>query len=242
MLYVLTALKCEAAALTGVPGTVIVTGVGDRCRARLDSIALTSDDRILNIGCAAGRHIGSAYLANRIENSLTGRVFYPDMRKGLPLPETRLVTVADEVNEILEDAVFDMEAAIICEWALKTVAPSSVAFIKAVSDDGTTRPSAADVTQLIRRHLTGIKQVAESLAEVRDAQAVKAVPEDLADELRLSQYMRNEFASLRHYAEVSGRKAELEQMLDDMRDEGRIPVKDKRAGKEILDEIFARLR
>jgi hypothetical protein len=54
--------------------------------------------------------------------------------------------------------------------------------------------------------------------------------------------MRNEFASLRQYAEVSGRKAELEQMLDDMRDEGRIPVKDKRAGKEILDEIFARLR
>ena len=242
MLYVLTALKCEAAALTGVPGTVIVTGVGDRCRARLDSIALTSDDRILNIGCAAGRSVGSAYLANRIKNSLTGRVFYPDMRKGLPFPETRLVTVADEVNEILEDAVFDMEAAIICEWALKTVAPSSVAFIKAVSDDGTTRPSAADVTQLIRRHLTGIKQVAESLAEDRDTHAVTAVPEDLADELRLSQYMRNEFASLRQYAEVSGRKAELEQMLDDMRDEGRIPVKDKRAGKEILDEIFARLR
>ena len=242
MLYVLTALKCEAAALTGVPGTVIVTGVGDRCRARLDSIELTSDDRILNIGCAAGRHIGSAYLANRIENSRTGRVFYPDMRKGLPLTETRLVTVADEVNEILEDAVFDMEAAIICEWALKTVAPSSVAFIKAVSDDGTTRPSAADVTQLIRRHLIGIKKVAESLAEVRDAHTVTAVPEDLADELRLSQYMRNEFASLWHYAEVSGRKAELEQMLDDMRGEGRIPVKDKRAGKEILDEIFARLR
>lgn len=242
MLYVLTALKCEAAALTSVPGTVIVTGVGDRCRARLDSIALTSDDRILNIGCAAGRSVGSAYLANRIENSLTGRVFYPDMRKGLPLPETRLVTVADEVNEILEDAVFDMEAAIICEWALKTVAPSSVAFIKAVSDDGTTRPSAADVTQLIRRHLIGIKKVAESLAEDRDDHAVTAVPEDLADELRLSQYMRNEFASLRHYAEVSGRKSELEQMLDNMRGEGRIPVKDKRAGKEILDEIFARLR
>ena len=77
MLYVLTALKCEAAALAGVPGTVVVTGVGDRCRARLDSIALTSDDSILNIGCAAGRHIGSAYLINRIESGLTGRVFYP---------------------------------------------------------------------------------------------------------------------------------------------------------------------
>ena len=163
MLYVLTALKCEAAALAGVPGTVVVTGVGDRCRARLDSIALTSDDSILNIGCAAGRHIGSAYLINRIESGLTGRVFYPDMRKGMPFPETRLVTAAGEVNEVMEDAVFDMEGAIICEWALKTVAPSSVAFIKAVSDDGTTRPSAADVTQLIRQHIDGIKKAAESL-------------------------------------------------------------------------------
>ena len=226
MLYVLTALKCEAAALAGVPGTVVVTGVGDRCRTKLDSIALTSDDSILNIGCAAGRHIGSAYLINRIESGLTGRVFYPDMRKGMPFPETRLVTAAGEVNEVTEDAVFDMEGAIICEWALKKIPPSSVAFIKVVSDDGTTRPSAADVTRLIRQHLAGIKQVAESLAEVRDAHAVTAVPED----------------SLRHYAEVSGRKVELEQMLDDMRADGRIPVKDKRAGKEILDEIFARLR
>ncbi|MBQ4190667.1 MAG: hypothetical protein II641_02390, partial [Clostridiales bacterium] len=103
-------------------------------------------------------------------------------------------------------------------------------------------PSAADVTQLIRQHIGGIKKAAECLAEVRDAHAVTAVPEDLADELRLSQYMRNEFASLRHYADVSGRKVELEQMLDNMRGEGRIPVKDKRAGKEILNEIFARLR
>ena len=98
------------------------------------------------------------------------------------------------------------------------------------------------MTQLIRQHIDGIKKAAESLAEVRDAHAVTAVPEELADELRLSQYMRNEFASLRHYAEVSGRKVELEQMLDDLRADGRIPVKDKRAGKEILDEIFARLR
>ncbi len=242
MLYVLTALKCEAAALAGVPGTVIVTGVGDRCRAKLESVMLTGDDRVLNVGCAAGRIVGPAYLANRIDNIRTGKAFYPDMRTGMPFPEMHLVTVEGEVNEVTDDAVFDMEAAIICEWALKKIPPSSVAFIKAVSDDGTTRPSAADVTQLIRHHLDGIKQVAGMLAEGPGAQEIIPVPSGLADELRLSQYMRNEFASLWHYAVISGRCNELECLLNDMRTEGRIPVKDKRAGKEILDEIFACLR
>ena len=242
MLYVLTALKCEAAALSGIPGTVIVTGVGDRCKDKLERVTLTPGDRVLIAGCAAGRTVGSAYLANRIENSRTGKVFYPDMRTGMPFPETRLVTAADEVNEVTDDAVFDMEGAIICEWAFKKIPPSSVAFIKAVSDDGTTRPSAADVTRLIRQHIDGIKKAAESLAKDEDGHEITAVPEGLADELRLSQYMRNEFASLWHYAEVSGRRNELECLLNDMRADGRIPVKDKRAGKEILDEIFARLR
>lgn len=242
MLYVLTALKCEAAALSGVPGTVVVTGVGARCKDKLDTISLTAGDRVLNVGCAAGRNTGTAYLINRIENKTSGRIFYPDMRSGMPLPETGLVTVSSVVSEVTEEEVFDMEGALICEWALKTLAPSAVAFIKVVSDDGTTRPSAADVTQLIRQHADNIKKIAESLAGDSDGQVNTTVPEGLADELRLSQYMRNEFASLWHYAVISGRSGEIESLLEDMRTAGRIPVKDKRSGKEILDEIFARLR
>ena len=241
MLYVLTALKCEAAALTGLPGHVVVTGVGERCTGALEKITLTPQDRVLNVGCCAGTGIGGAYLANCIENADTGKRFYPDMRSDSGLPEKKLVTSSTVVTGTEDGLLYDMEAARICEWALKRIAPSNIAIIKVVSDDGKRLPSANEVTQLIREHLAEISAVAESLTEGAD-RSEDYIPEGLFDELKLSQYMRNEFASLWHYGYVSGRADDLNEYLDNKRAEGRIPVKDKKAGKEILDEIYAYLR
>ena len=57
MLYVLTALKCEAAALEGLPGTHFVTGVGKNACKTLEKIELESSDSVINIGVAAvNRH------------------------------------------------------------------------------------------------------------------------------------------------------------------------------------------
>ena len=241
MLYILTALKCEAAALTGLPGQTFVTGVGERCTSALEKVTLTPQDCVLNVGCCAGTGIGGAYLAYCIENADTGKRFYPDMRSDPGLPEMRLVTSSSVVTETEDDLLYDMEAARICEWALKKIAPSNIAVIKVVSDSGKDLPSANEVTQLIREHLTDIRAVAESLAGGEDC-IEDDVPEMLCDELKLSQYMRNEFAMLWHYSYVSGRRDELNGILNSKREEGLIPVKDKKAGKEILDEIYARLR
>ena len=241
MLYVLTALKCEAAALTGLPGQLVVTGVGVRCIPALENITLTPQDRVLNIGCCAGKMPG-LYLASCIENADTGRRFYPDIPSGSELSEMRLVTSSSVVTETGEGLFYDMEAARICEWAMKVVPPSNICVLKAVSDDGTSVPSANDITRLIRDHLPEIKSAAERLSAVPDAQSVRTYPESVAEELRFSQYMRNEFAALWHYCEVSGRTGELDALLDGMRSTGRIPVRDKKAGKEILDEIYARIR
>lgn len=242
MLYILTALKCEAAALSGLPGHTVVTGVGDRCIPALEKITLSPQDLVLNVGCCAGRNKGAAYLACSIENADTGRMFYPDMHAGSPIPEAGLVTCSKVVTDVEEGRIYDMEAARICEWALKTIAPSNIAVVKAVSDDGTSLPSANDVTQLIRDHLQEIKQVTEHLCEGPDMNVQEDIPDGLYEELKLSQYMRNEFDALWHYSRVSGRNDELNAMLSSMREEGRIPVRDKKAGKEILDEIYAYLR
>ena len=241
MLYILTALKCEAAALTGLPGQIVVTGVGERCISALEKIQLTPQDRVLNVGCCAGTGIVGAYLASCLENADTGKRFYPDMRSESTLPEMKLVTSSSVVTETEDGILYDMEAARICEWAMKKIAPSNIAVIKVVSDDGKSLPSANEVTKLIREHIAEIKTVAESLAE-EDGCIEDSVPAGLGDELKLSQYMRNEFALLWHYSYVSGRRDELVGFLDSKREEGLIPVKDKRAGKEILDEIYARLR
>ena len=104
MLYVLTALKCEAAALTGMPGQTVVTGVGERCLAKLAGITLQKTDRILNVGCCAGKTPG-LYLANCIENADTGKRYYPDMRSGLELPEKMLITSSTIVTETDEDHI-----------------------------------------------------------------------------------------------------------------------------------------
>ena len=241
MLYILTALKCEAAALTGLPGQIVVTGVGERCISALEKITLTPQDRVLNVGCCAGGDKGKAYLACCLENADTGKRFYPDMRSESSLPEMKLITSSIVVAGTEDGILYDMEAARICEWALKKIAPSKFAVIKVVSDDGSSLPSANEVTQLIRAYLDEIRIVAESLDKDSE-RADEEVPEDLFEELKLSQYMRNEFASLWHYCCISGRRDELDGFLDSKREEGLIPVKDKRAGKEILDEIYARLR
>ncbi len=242
MFYILTALKCEASALSGLPGSIIVTGVGGRCTAALAKIPLTPEDRILNIGCAAGRITGGLYLANRIENAAAGKCFYPDIRSDSQLPEMKLVTSSMVVTEPEESLLYDMEAALICEWAMKVIPPSNICVLKAVSDDGTNLPSANDITQLIRKHLPEIKMAAEQFCEGPEALPVKTYPDNIADELKFSQYMRSEFAALRHYCEVSGRTDDINSLLEEMRTSGRIPARDKKAGKEILDEIFAYLR
>ena len=54
--------------------------------------------------------------------------------------------------------------------------------------------------------------------------------------------MRNELKDLEHYCVASGRQDELLKLLSDMENDGRIPVKDKKAGREVLDEIYSYLR
>ena len=66
--------------------------------------------------------------------------------------------------------------------------------------------------------------------------------ETVTEELRLTQYMKCEFEDLVHYCQVAGKTEKLNGILDEMRTEGTLPVKDKRQGRRVLDEIFTRIR
>ena len=79
MLYILTALKCEASALAGLPGEVIVTGVGGCAISTVSKTGLTPNDHVLNVGICAGKDIGKGYLINQVISNVTGRRFYPDI-------------------------------------------------------------------------------------------------------------------------------------------------------------------
>ena len=241
MLYVLTALKCEAAALEGLPGKHVVTGVGSYALKAIQSIEITPSDYVINVGCAAGLS-GGCYLVNSVTDQDTGRRFYPDMLVGSSLPEAPLITSSSIVTEPKPGYLYDMEAALICGHVMKKTAPSRIAIIKAVSDDGSRRPSANDVTSLIRGYRDEIGKIIDSLCRESEPVNYMPLPESVIDELRLSQYMKCEFEDLVHYCVASGNIDKLNGILDEMRGNGTLPVKDKRQGRRVLDEIFACIR
>lgn len=242
MLYILTALKCEAAALGGLPGEVIVTGVGGSVVDRIKQLDLKPDDCVLNVGICAGTEKGEGYLINQVISSVTGRRFYPDILFESGAKEMT-VTYSDEVvTSVGEGMLYDMESALICDAVLKMIPPSNLALYKVVSDSGENFPSANEVTQLIRAHLDEIKKIASLLVGEEGNASYEFVPESIKEKLRLTQYMQNELKDLEHYCVASGRRDELLKLLSDMENDGRIPVKDKKAGREVLDEIYSYLR
>lgn len=241
MLYVLTALKCEAAALDGLPGKHIVTGVGSASVKALEKIELLPSDHVINVGVCAGTEPG-CYLVNSVTDGKTGRRYYPDMMSDHVFPESPLVTSPAIVTDPAPGVLYDMEASLICDHVMRKIPPSKIVLIKAVSDDGSRIPSANEVTGLLRQYREKIR----SILEEHDIEEVPVdfmpVPASVMDELKLTQYMRNEFEDLVHYAVVSGKLELFYSVLDEMREKGVLPVSDKRQGRRVLDEIFARLR
>ena len=242
MLYILTALKCEASALAGLPGEIVITGVGGCAISTISKIGLTPNDYVLNVGICAGKEPGKGYLINQVISDVTGRRLYPDILFESGAEEMSITTASEVVTSVEEGMLYDMESSLICDAVLKVIPPSNLAIYKVVSDSGDNFPTKNEVTQLIREHADEIKKIAELLTAKGDTKEYEFLPESIFEEMRLTQYMRNELKDLEHYCAAAGRQEELLVLLDKMRAEERLPVKDKKAGREVLDEICSYLR
>ena len=242
MLYILTALKCEASALTGLPGEIVITGVGGCAISTISKIGLTPNDYVLNVGICAGKEPGNGYLINQVISDVTGRRFYPDILFESGAEEMSITTASEVVTSVEEGMLYDMESSLICDAVLKVIPPSNLAIYKVVSDSGDKFPTKNEVTQLIREHADEIKKIAELLTARSGTKEYEFLPESIFEDMRLTQYMRNELKDLEHYCAAAGRQEELLVLLDKMRAEERLPVKDKKAGREVLDEICSYLR
>lgn len=242
MLYILTALKCEASALTGLPGEVVVTGVGGCTISTISKIGLTPNDYVLNVGICAGENVGRGYLINQVISDVTGRRFYPDILFDSCASEMSITTTSEVVTSVEEGMLYDMESSLVCDAVLKVIPPSNLALYKVVSDSGDKFPSKNEVTQMIRAHLDEITKIAELLVNSDAPKSYEFLPDSVFDEMRLTQYMRNELKDIEHYCVAAGREDELLGLLDKMRKEERLPAKDKKAGREVLDEIYSYLR
>ena len=242
MLYILTALKCEASVLNGLPGELKVTGVGSRARDIIDALDLKPFDKVLNVGICAGKNKGRGYLINQVISMETGKRYYPDILFESGIEEMPLTTSPGIVHEVDDGMLVDMESAFICEKVMKTLRPSDVAFYKVVSDSGVDFMSAGEVSEMLRDHLPEIKKIARLMLENNEIKSYSFLPEDTADRMSLTWYMRNELKDIEHYCVVAGKEKELTALLGKMEEEGRLPAKDKKAGREVLNEIYSYLR
>ena len=242
MLYILTALKCEASVLNGLPGELIITGVGARARDIINGLELKPSDKVLNIGICAGAEKGKGYLINQVISMETGKRYYPDILFESGIEEMPLTTSPGIVHKVDEDMLIDMESSFICEKVLKELRPSDLTLYKVVSDSGTDFMSAGEVSDMLRAHLSEIKKLARLMLENYEPVSYRFLPEDLADKMHLSWYMKNELKDIEHYCVVSGRQEELIRLIGKMEEEGRLPAVNKKAGREVLDEIYSYLR
>ena len=161
LLYILCALKCEAAVLNGLPGEVIITGVGGRVTDRIAQLGLKPDDCVFNVGVCAGSKKGKGYLVNQVISSVTGRRFYPDILFESGAEEMSITTSSEVVTSVEEGMLYDMESALICDNVLKIIPPSNLAIYKVVSDSGDKFPTKNEPNSP-NRALTSSKRISFS--------------------------------------------------------------------------------
>ena len=217
------------------------------------------DIHILNFGCCALISDNNAfqsdlYICNKIVNDDNNRTFYPDLLVKTNLSEAKIITGSqiyhkqDKGRFLTKDEqtiLYDMEAAAIYEAASHFVGPSQLHFLKFVSDTGDenispelVRTKAEKAVPLLLDYIKNLTSVYNSLADEEAKlidQKIQDTEKRLFEELHASVSMQIQIRQLLRYAIVSG--ADYEGILYRLRQDDRLPCKDKKEGIHLLNEI-----
>lgn len=220
---------------------------------------------------AEGIPVGEVLLCNKLTEQCSGRIFYPDMLYRHPFGEAEMVSCGkvmsrEEISrgELSQEAgeriLYDMEASAIYQAASYSYGPHQMLFLKVVSDHGgessnTIRENSVDMRQnlpvIIRNSTSKVCSYISFLRECCQTEAAQnqgksgqhqQVKEDaavLGEQLHCSVVMRGELEQLLWYWKLTG--VDYEEMVSDFCRKGRLPAKDKREGKKILDELKGHL-
>jgi hypothetical protein len=244
---------------------VVLTGAGSVAAATAVAELSTcyppkKTDLLINFGsCAAGDSfaVGQIFYCNKITESCSGRTFYPDVLYRHPFAEAVIVSAAKVMSREemqASDALCDMEAAAIYQAGNYYYSPHQMSFLKVVTDHGVDAQEALQqqaFLQLLKEASVQVHSFLEELREVelRELEAatgrqelgvqVRADAQKLAEELHCSVTMTAELTQLLFYCRLTGRNAVG--LLARYRSEGKLPAKDKREGKKLLEELKANL-
>jgi nucleoside phosphorylase len=248
---------------------VVITGVGSVAAATAVAELSTcyppeSSDVLLNFGsCAAGEDdaVGAVYLGHKITEECSGRTFYPDVLYRHPFAEEQIVSlaaVASGEDLLKRDGLYDMESAAIYQAGNYYYSPHQMIFIKVVSDHGMSRQrnarESSQVNDFVETMAKASPQVYSFVNTLRDIsnqqrESVKnqrAIKLQTAEEaevltaaLHCSVTMQAELTQLLFYCRLTG--MEYDKIFEEYTRQGRLPAKDKREGKKLLEELRARV-
>lgn len=217
MVYIFTALYCEAKALIEYYGlardnriskfqvfvsqdenvVLTVTGVGNVAAAV--AVATVSqmygagpNAFLVNLGSCAGNDSG-IFLCNKITDEATGRTFYPDVLYRHDFVEKEVVTVPKVLKSGVAqaDRLYDMEAAGIYQAGSYFFGTHQMSFVKIVSDAGEgeqVTPKA--IEGLLASYKRELVTYIDDLREIADAQELTQETYDDAQIPQIAEDMR----------------------------------------------------
>lgn len=247
--------------------TLIISGPGKAAAAAAVgcismAFAAGPGDFLVNIGCAAvsgpdeGGDIGKAFLCSKITDRASRRTFYPDMLIRSDLAEKEVITVdrvleADdrlqgqpEPSLLKTSFLADMEASAVWEAGMRFFAPHRILFVKIVSDTGDGKGvTSKTVEHLIEAAMPEISTLLEqvrrfgemSVQETDPAKGRENALHQLEEDLHASETMRIQLEQLVRYGQLAG--IDPDGLIQTCYKAGKLPCKDRREGKKILEKI-----
>lgn len=206
MLYIVTALPCEAKPLIRhyhLHGRqrengfrlyenerlrLIIAGVGKCAAAAACAYLQGAEPNIrhiwLNLGIAGHPHlsVGEAVLAHKLSDAASGRTWYPPLPFQPPCPTVELVSVDQAEHEYGGDSAYDMEAAGFYAAAGRFNSHELVQVFKVISDNRTdpaTQVTAERAEALITARLDRLDALLQTLTQL-DAQLAQQHPDAAA--------------------------------------------------------------
>lgn len=158
---------------------LVVSGVGKTAAAAatgwLAGRAESETQRAwINVGIAGhpSRAVGDCLLADRVEDTASGRVWYPPLAFEPPVGSAPVATVDRVERDYARDTLYDMEAAGFCAAATRLATAELIQVLKVVSDnpagsrEDEPRLSAERISELVEGALDPLTLLMERLAEL----------------------------------------------------------------------------
>lgn len=160
----------------------------------------------LNVGIAghADHSIGDIYVSNKIEDSASGKTWFPQLVTDTDIPSENLLTL-DRPSTNYVEVMFDMEASGFFSTVTRFATSELTHSIKIISDNREKpagKMSEDGIRKLVESNITRIVNFAKDL-EILSSIIVKEkiLPDDLnliLEQWHFSQYQRNQLEQLLH--------------------------------------------